>query len=310
MNEGIFLFRFLGLDIYAYGAILALAVLLGVIALRFSLRAAFAPHNRPSALSLSLWMLPLALLGARLVYCLVQVTYIAADLGWSFVWKLWYGGYSLVGALLGGALGAWLCAKRGGFDAQKLMGACVPSAALVLALARLGEFTTDQGLGDYVESLRFFPFAVINEYGEAFIPVFFYEALTALVIGIWAFGKLQKKDGSNVALLSLIWLSSSQVLWESLREDSFLRFGFVRFNQLCAVVALLGVLLAFLARSGRSARDKALRIAGFVVGALALVAIEFALDKSTIDTVVLYAVMTATLVLMSLLVVTSRKSKG
>lgn len=288
MNEGISLAG----PLYAYGLLLALAAALGVWLARRTL-AELSLGSDADAVSLALWVIPCALLGARAVYCLVRIQMILSDLGAGFVFQLWKGGYSLVGALLGGALGVWLYARRHRLDALRLMDACAPAAMLVLTIARLAEAATDQGVGDYVlnEALWFFPFGVPDLYGDYLMPVFFYEALAALALAVWGFVRLRRCERGQTVFATLVWLCVSQIFLESFREDDSLRFGFVRFNQLCGAAGLLGALVWRWQR-GRACWKRACL---FAVTVLALVGIEFALDRTEISNVLLYGIMAAML---------------
>lgn len=241
------------------------------------------------------------LLGARLLYCATMLETILADYeeGAAFIPQLWLGGYTLYGGVLGGLLAVWLtCRKTGmtGATADLLS----PAAALFLMFARLGERFTSQGLGAYVddEALWFFPVAVMDQYEQWRVPVFLYEAAAALAIFIVCLVML-KKNGhpGETAEAFLILLSLSQIILDSLREDEYIRFGFVHLNMLAAGIVLLAVLLFRLGRSVTK-KWKIWRVILFLAGIGACVGIEFALDKSTVNNVLLYTVMAVILVLL------------
>ena len=296
MNETpVVLFTLFGFPIYAYGMALALSIVLGLLLCRRCFKRCFS--DSPQADALALWVIPAALLGARLVYCLARLDGIVADLGGSFVYQLWLGGYSIVGALLGGILGAWLFARRKRISFMKVLDAAAPGALLVIALCRGAECFTAQGLGDLVENpaLCFFPFGIADVYGDFYIPVFFWEGLAALGIMLWALHRLRQGRTRETALLSLLLLCACQIFLESLREDDSLRFGFVRFNQLAAAIGMLGVML--LLAHGRKTPRPALakRLIGFFLLVLLMIGIEFALDKTPWNHVLLYGVMIAAL---------------
>lgn len=255
-----------------------------------------------AVLSLSLAVMLGAVLGGRAVYCLTMMEFILYDLGGAgYIPQLWQGGFTLWGAMLGGAAGAWVYGRVTGKGLCCLLNLLAPGAALVLTAARFGEAFTSQGLGDYLENelLMHFPFGVESAYGDWQVPVFFYEGLAAAVILVLTLLAYRKQGRS--AELFVILLALSQIMLESLREDEFIRFGFVRFNQLGAALLLGGVLALRLVREVRAGgwlRWQKVRIALFAAGIGLVIAIEFALDKSSINNVLLYAVMAATLVMM------------
>ena len=253
-------------------------------------------------------------IGARLVYCLTCWDYIMVDLdGWDFILHPWEGGYTLWGGVLGAMAAAVLYAKRTKVSCARLLDVLAPGGALALLILRAGEYFTGQGMGHYVqdERFQFFPLAVLNVFSdpeydifEYQIPVFFWEAVAALVILIWAASLLRRGKPGDSAQAFLILLGTSQIFLESLREDEFIRFGFVRFNQLMCAVVLLAVLLLRL-RSA-SARRRAWSLVCFALCIGLIIAIEFALDKSSIPNPLLYAVMGADLIGLTALVFRAR----
>ena len=301
MNELLVLLSVGSLPVTAYALCLALGALLGVLVTALLGRRRI---GLDASLSLCLTVIPCALLGARLFYLLTNWAYIQVDLGYPigrFLWQLWEGGYTLYGALLGGMAGVWLYARLTRKPASLLLDLVAPGAALALMCARLGEAFTSQGLGKIVdaEALHFFPLSVPDMWGDWAMPVFFYEALAAAVIAFVAWRMLRR--GGPAAEVSVILLGLTQVLLESWRMDEFIRFGFVRFNQIVSAVLMAAVLALRVLRAVRAQSMSAwqiARVALFLSGIGVIIAIEFALDKSTIDNRLLYVVMTATLAVM------------
>jgi len=243
-----------------------------------------------------------AVIGGRAVYCLTMLEFILYDLGGAgFIPQIWQGGFTLWGAVLGGAVAIWIYAKATKRNVCALLNTLAPGAALVISAARLAEFFTSQGLGDYIEdeAMMRFPFAVESFYGDWQMPVFLYEGLAAAIILIVVLVIFLK--GGRSAEVFAVLLALSQIILESWREDEFIRFGFVRFNQLVAAVLLAGVLALRMVREVKAhgwRKWHTARIVLYALGIGVVIAIEFALDKSTIDNGLLYALMAATLVTM------------
>ena len=301
MNELIVSFHIGSLPVTAYALCLTLGALLGVLV---TVALGRRRIGTDASLSLCLTVLPCALLGARVIYCLTNIQYIQIDLDYSFLGFLlrpWEGGFTLYGAILGGMAGVWAYARATKRQAAELLNLAAPGAAAALALARLGEYFTGQGLGKLVdaEALHFFPLTVQDMWGDWCMPVFFYEALAAAVIAVIAWRLLEGQRPAAEVFIVLLGLT--QVLFESWRMDEFIRFGFVRFNQIVSAVLMAAVLGLRICREvkerGWFAWQTA-RIALFVVGIGVIIAIEFGLDKSTIDNRLLYVVMAATLAVM------------
>ena len=314
MNELLVLFSVGSLPVTAYALCLALGALLGVLV---TVSLGRRRIGLDASLSLCLAVIPCAVVGARLFYLLTNFQYIQIDLGYqlgSFLLKFWEGGYTLYGAVLGGMAGAWLYGRATRKAIPVLLDLLAPGAALALALARLGEAFTGQGLGKIVdaEALHFFPLAVTDMWGDWCMPVFFYEALAAAVIAVIAW-RLTRKGGP-AAEVAIILLGLTQVLLESWRMDEFIRFGFVRFNQIVSAVLMAAVLALRIIRAVRARGWSAwqiVRIILFLAGIGIIIAIEFALDKSTIDNRLLYVVMAGTLAVMGVsLLLGERRTKG
>ena len=118
-----------------------------------------------------------------------------------------------------------------------------PGAALALCVIRLGDYFTGQGLGHYVEeeALQRFPFAVQNLYEDWQQPVFLFEALAALVICLVLLGSRKARRPGALGERLLLLLGATQIFLESHREDECIRFGFVRFTQVAAIVIIAAV---------------------------------------------------------------------
>lgn len=301
MNELVILATIGPFTITAYGLCIALGALLAAL---LTVALGRGRVGADCALSLCVSALLGALLGGRALYCLTMLETILVDLDASFLPQLWQGGYTLYGAVLGGAAGAWLYARAVHRDARPLLDLLAPGAALTLTVARLAEYFTSQGLGDYIvdEAMMRFPFAVPSVYEDYQIPVFLYEALAAAVILLVTLRMLRMSRPGRTSETFIILLGVTQVILESLREDEFIRFGFVRLNQLMAAFTMAAVLAARVKRcvKGRGWNDwQIARIVLFLASVGGVILLEFALDKSSIDNVILYAVMAGTLAVMA-----------
>ena len=275
---------FLGLPVTAYAlcltaALCAALALLAAQCRRLSLRPG-------TALTMALWMLPLGLAGARLFYCLARLSFFM-EVGLGSMLKMWNGGYALWGALGGAVLGAVIAARQTHQRPALLLDALAAPGALAIALCRLAEYFSGEGIGMYVEDERFcfFPLAVCNQYEEWYWAIFLLEALAALVI----LGVLLRRarPAGDTARLFLILYSASQVLLESMRRDNFLRWLFVRVSQLTATLVLAGLMLyalIHLVRAGRlhgaALRGAIASWAVFLACTGVTIALEFAIDKS------------------------------
>ena len=307
MTDPIILTSFGSLSVTAYGLILSVAAAVGLLWMGLAARRIGLP--RDTAVSFGLWAIPLGLLGGRVLFVALRWSLVVDELGWQEIFRCWDGGFALFGVIPGCLLAALICARRMRRNAADVLDAAAPGAALALALARFAECLTPQGIGLPVDSPAFqrFPFAVQDSYGEWVMPVFFWEGVAALGIA-WitarALKNVRRERGDAVAAW-LLGLGLTQVLLESLRTDDLLRLGLVKVSQLAAMACVLAVAIwraVAALRAGNPARRVAACGAWLLVGAGVCVAVEFALDKSSVPNAVLYLAMALTLAGMAALV--------
>ena len=217
-----------------------------------------------------------AVLGGHIVYVLCMFNYFASGL--MLVFK------PVLGAVLGALCAALAYARVTKQSFATLCDLLAPGAALAIAIGRAAEAFTDQGLGEYVdaEALQFFPIAVRDSYGDFRMPVFAWEALAALVILAVVLSMRGKRRAGERAEVMLTLLGVSQIFLEQIRRDDYLRFGFVRFTQLAAIIVIAAVMALRILRSVRDGGAGAwtyVRTALLLVGVLVVIFIEFAFEK-------------------------------
>lgn len=311
MTEPAQIFTLFGVDGYSFGLCVAIAVLLatGLLCLLWKNRG----HSPAMGLRFTLYAIPLTLLFARLGYVAVRLRFLAVDYVPGFWYRLPLGGYSLAGGFVGLMLAGWLFARISGQCTAKVLDLAAPAALLVLACIRLAEAFTLDGVGLYVENeaLWHFPFAVANPYGEYVLPVFFYEAVVAALLCLVALrslrsGRLQTGD---VARTATLLLGLTQILLESLRADDYLRFGFVRVNQLWGALLAGYVLAVWLRRFQTTRARRGITVTVYLLCIGVMIAVEFGRDKSTIPNEILYAAMALALLVIGIISVALRNAR-
>ena len=102
------LFTLFGRDVTAYALFLTLGVLIGVL---MSINRAKRTHyDVNAALLFPVLAIPLSVIFGRLVYCLCSIV-LLLDNGFGFIFRIDYGGFSIMGVTIGLALAALLTAK-------------------------------------------------------------------------------------------------------------------------------------------------------------------------------------------------------
>ena len=241
--------------------------------------------------------IPLGLLGARLYYVLARLD-LFLDIGLENFFtsadeelQIWgaASGAAFWGAVGGVVLAALIAGKLSGERTRGILDALAPSAALGIALSRFGEICIGEGVGPDVtpESLWFFPIAVVNEWEEWKYALFVLEGLTGLAIFLLLMTRGRKYRNGYRARMFLILYSSTQILYEALRRDNFLRWLFVRVSQVASAVVLLGLIIFGVLRwvqqepADRMPKKKLILCCVLFVSMVgAVVALEFAVDKS------------------------------
>lgn len=312
MNEPAKFATILGLDIYPYGACIAVAAALGCLLwLRLWNQK---HHDTKQGINFAILAVISCVLFARIGFCAIRARFIAVDYIPGFIYQFQLGGYSLAGACVGLLLAAGLFRLKTGTFVAETMDAIVPAALLTLSIARLAEFFTLEGIGGYIETdtLQWFPLAVWDTYGDAVIAVFIWEALVALLLcgGLLLWRKKAVRTRGDVALTGMLLFGLTQIVLESLRQDNYLRFGFVRVNQLLGIVLALFAIAMWLIRL-KPTRILRVRIyAGAVICTAILVLVEFGLDKSSLSNILLYIVMVVDLAVLGTIGVTLRNRSG
>ena len=234
-------------------------------------------------------LLPAVILGALLF----------GHLLWTLFWpegsvkmalRPWEGGYTLYGALLGGALGALIAGKLSGVKWLEAMDALAPGACAAIFFERLGEYFIGEGIGREAEVAwtHFFPLTVCT-YHDEFDPmydewryvVWIWEALCALIL-LFLLLRQEKKNrpAGHATVLFLTFLGLTQILLEQIRRDGCLRVHvFIRVSQLGALITLIAVLVTLIVRRRPGPLRGGSSLAVLVFASLAVMFVEFVADK-------------------------------
>ena len=279
-------------DMTAYALWIAAAALMGLAGFVISGK----KLPRKTALRAAALAVPMAVIGARLLYSTVRIRWFG-EIGFeNFLWPAdpdhnYWGdaqGFGLWGAAAGTVFAAWIASSRDRKRFAETLDCMAPWAAVTIGLSRFGEFLIGEGYGLYVENeaLWFFPVAVVDEWSAKY-AVFMLEGLAALIIAAILFTAGRKYSGGNRARLFLILYSSCQIILESLRQDQCLRWQFMKVSQLISALVLAGLIIAAARRDMKkpeaqrmSTVRRAVCISLFAACVVIVVLLEFAIDKS------------------------------
>ena len=282
------LFHILGLPVTGYALALAVSVLLVFLAARLGARKAGVTASQVDVFFI--FALPLCLLLARLVFVLVRLPFFL-DRADGLALRAWQGGYTIWGVFLGFFLAALIASRVSGSNLPRLLDHLAGPGLLLVALTRFAEGLSGQGYGGEA-AIHFFPLAVENEWGEWRWAVFMLEGAAALLF-FFLVNRHKGRPGSK-AILALTFYCAFQMLFESLREDEYLVWGFVRVTQLFSALTLAGLTARGLFGGARKygwQPPRHLAISGFMLCILLIIILEFALDKTAISSFALYGAM-------------------
>ena len=289
-------FELFGLRVYPFGLGVALA---SALALLWGTLRARRAGVRDGVMSLfALLAVPLCFVLARLCFVLCEFEYYLSD-GFTFFLEqlcdVTSGGFMLPGLLLGGVLAGFLACRIGHERPGRLADAMAAPACLLLALIHLTEGACGTGYGWGLEDwfaegegysvfvladnsfFCRFPFAVQDYYEEWKWAVFLLMALVMLALCLITLRARTGRDGGRFALF-LLMLGAAMIAGESLRQDSVVKWGFVRVNQLAGITLIVVMMVL----NWRMTREKAGSLcAAFglsLLCSLAVIAMEFAME--------------------------------
>jgi prolipoprotein diacylglyceryl transferase len=225
------------------------------------------------ALDVSFWAIPFGILGGRFFHVITHPNdyfYQGADLLAPF--RIWEGGLAIYGALLFGALGAYIGARKSGIKFTSYLDAVAPGILLAQAIGRWGNYFNNELFGlptelpwglEISSSNPAYP-AGLPE-GVLFHPTFLYESIWSLfgvALLLAADKKFNLRWGRMIGLY-FIYYSIGRVWVEAIRIDpSEIVLG-LRINIWSAIVGIV-VGLALIIISYR--RHTGLEVSAYLEG--------------------------------------------
>lgn len=246
-------FPIFGITIHYY----ALCIIAGIIAatLLTNHRLTKRGAEKWVVIDIAIIAVPLAIIGARIFHVLTHFDFYfgPGKNTWNpfepgSVWAIWEGGIAIFGALMAGAVGAWLGCRWTGIRFWTFADALAPGLLLAQAMGRFGNWfnhelfglPTDLPWGLQIESTNpAFP-AGLPE-GTLFHPTFLYEVIwntLGVLVLLWLGRRLRLQWGRLFACY-LIWYSAGRIVWESIRIDPSQVYLGLRSNVWAAIIGVL-----------------------------------------------------------------------
>ena len=279
-------FTLFGRDVYWYGVLMALGILIAVwLTLKEGKRKRLTEDD---ILDMCLVIIPSGVVGARLYYVIFEwASYASNPIRALYIWE---GGLAIYGAVIGGLLGMFIYSRVRKIRFLKLADCIAPGLVLAQAIGRWGNFFNQEAYGLPVTPemlaahpiLGYFPVSVAIEGTHYFdkavctacataangahlhLATFFYESAWCLIVFVvlWLTRKRVKHDGDTFFLYVLLY-SLERTFVEGLRGDSLwiikpsaagMTDG-VRVSQALSFLLFVGVLAFFIIRAVREKKE-------------------------------------------------------
>ena len=180
--------------------------------------------KKETIVDLAPYLIIFGILGARIYYCALNYDFYLRFP--TEIIAIRHGGISIHGAIIGGAFGLWLFARRHKLNIKKLFDTVAVGLPLAQAIGRWGNFFNSEAFGrptDLPWKLYIAPQYRPIPYQdcEFFHPAFLYESILDVLIFVILILLMKTiKTEGNIALIYLILYSIARILVESVRIDS------------------------------------------------------------------------------------------
>ena len=223
------------MNIYYYGVIIAVGLLLAVIyglvrKKQFGLK-------EDDLLDGVLWIVPFAIVCARAYFCIFKWEELFADNPISVLY-IWEGGLAIYGGIIGAAIGIVIhCLFIKKISLPAVLDIVALGFLIGQCIGRWGNFMNREAFGAETES--FLRMGLMNTFSGNVTyhhPTFLYESLWNLVgfVALHFLSKKRQYDG-QIALGYVAWYGLGRTFIEGLRTDS-LYIGTMRISQLVAAI--------------------------------------------------------------------------
>ena len=220
-----------------YGAIIAFGLVLAAIyAMKRKDRFGITENDLLDGL---LWIVPFAVLCARLYYCAFEWDRYADDpIRILFIWE---GGLAIYGGVIGAVIGIFVYSKIKKLNPFTLLDLVGLGFLIGQSIGRWGNFFNREAHGGVTDNfLRMGLLDPVTRAGEYYHPTFLYESVwNAVGFVILHFLSKKRKYDGQIALGYVAWYGLGRALIEGLRTDS-LWWGPFRVSQVLAAVSCIG----------------------------------------------------------------------
>lgn len=241
------------IKIYWYSVCILLGLLVGgLLILKESQRFKI---SKDDVTNLFLWVVIIAIIGARIYYVLFNLDYYAYNI--IDIFKVWEGGLAIHGGIIFGLIALIIFTKKHKIDTLRMLDIIVVGLIIGQAIGRWGNFFNGEAHGmattlEFLNSLHLPKFIIngMNIYGTYYHPTFLYESLWCL-IGFVILLILRRRKHIKVGQITgsyFLWYGIGRFFIESMRTDS-LMLGPIKVAQLVSILMSLAGLTLIVYKS-------------------------------------------------------------
>ena len=241
-------FILFGREFYLYGAVVALGFLLGILYCA-SRTEDLVGITKDEMYDFVLWMIPTAIIGARLYYVLFRLNEYTS---FADIFKIWEGGLAIYGGVIAGAILVFFWCRKRKIPFGALGDLSVYGLLIGQTIGRWGNFLNREAFGRETDIFCRMGLTLPGKNPIYVHPTFLYESLwncLGFLMLHFYFKKHKRKFDGQITLLYIAWYGLGRSMIEGLRTDSlYLGATGIRVSQLLAAVscvAALGALFVF-----------------------------------------------------------------
>ena len=237
-------FTLFGHTFYWYGAIIAVGFILAMLyCARHCRRCGIEPDTLYDFL---IWMIPLAIIGARLYYVIFQWSdYREHPLN---AFKIWEGGLAIYGGVIAGILTGIIWCRKRKIPFGAMADVCAPGLLIGQCIGRWGNFINREAFGRETAAFSRMGLTLPGRETVYVHPTFLYESLwnvAGLLLLCLAVDKVRRFDGENTCFYFL-WYGIGRFWIEGLRTDSLYLFHVTLFGERVRVSQALSLVMIVL----------------------------------------------------------------
>jgi len=225
------------LSVHWYGVIIALAIIAALtLAMRQSKKFGIKDDD---IIDMFIIALPISVICARLYYVIFSWSFYKNNL--LSIFKIWEGGLSIYGAIIGGIISVYIFSRWRKIDMLDFCDFACVYLPLAQAIGRWGNFVNQEMYGKVTKLPWGMTGSTIGN--DPVHPTFLYESLLNIILFIILLRiRRNRKVKGSVLASYLMGYGLIRFLLEFLRADEF-GTGNIRYNQVFSAVVFIGALI-------------------------------------------------------------------